>query len=554
MQPTASSVPLGYWSSLAGSGHTNEAENIRDQALAVTDDPRIKSAVADAETRIQKQAASPKSSAVTLKIPPPFELNGAITNDPKASLETWSPTLKPGEQPDLMKIQQEASDMTRSNRYEESLERHIWYHNHSRTDPSQSGVRNSFALSDWIELGRRYPKARTALLEIRDEDTQKFSRGQGYFDLFLELSSINGELGDSEATYKVFKEMTTKDKKLAQQCYPMVEVLLMSHGDYELCRDYLGDLQKRFERIRRTWEMRKQMERQQEDFWRQMDQRASERRKQQGTNGVSLPTPMPTRITVPKMAEDNFVGEVRNVIEILVATKSNADAEKFRDEALLLVDDARLKSAVSDAEEKLRKPTGNNGAARVAPLQAQPPMTIPPGAMAPLPPPQSVMRPVRRMPVNSHLATNASMLSPEEQVALIEIERVKQLPPALILPPTQLSPDSLSLAEQPPVVVETFPVSGARDVPAGETEIRVRFSKAMEDGSWSWSTAWKKSAPESVDAPHYLADGRTCVIKARLEPGHTYAWWLNSGTFHNFKDHAGRPAVPYLLIFQTKSE
>ncbi len=112
------------------------------------------------------------------------------------------------------------------------------------------------------------------------------------------------------------------------------------------------------------------------------------------------------------------------------------------------------------------------------------------------------MRPVRSMPVNSHLATNASMLSPEEQVALIEIERVKQLP-GTYFAPTQLSPDSLSLAEQPPVVVETFPVSGARDVPAGETEIRVRFSKAMEDGSWSWSTAWEKSAPESVDAPHY---------------------------------------------------
>ncbi len=82
-------------------------------------------------------------------------------SDPKASLETWSPTLKPGEQPDLMKIQQEASDMTRSNRYEESLERHVWYHNRftANRPVCSLGVRNSFALSDWIELGRRYPKA-----------------------------------------------------------------------------------------------------------------------------------------------------------------------------------------------------------------------------------------------------------------------------------------------------------------------------------------------------------------------------------------------------------
>ena len=109
-----------------------------------------------------------------------------------------------------------------------------------------------------------------------------------------------------------------------------------------------------------------------------------------------------------------------------------------------------------------------------------------------------------------------------------------------------------TLAEQPPVVVGTYPTSGARDVPPGETEIRVRFSKAMQDGSWSWSTAWENSTPETVDSPRYLNDGRTCVMKVRLEPGRTYAWWLNSNKFHNFKDRSTRPAVPYLLIFQTK--
>ena len=108
------------------------------------------------------------------------------------------------------------------------------------------------------------------------------------------------------------------------------------------------------------------------------------------------------------------------------------------------------------------------------------------------------------------------------------------------------------LARQPPVVVETFPVSGARNVPPGETEIRVRFSKDMADGSWSWSTAWENSTPQSIGSPHYLADGRTCVMKVRLEPGKTYAWWLNSEKFKNFTDKAGLPAVPYLLVFQTK--
>ena len=110
------------------------------------------------------------------------------------------------------------------------------------------------------------------------------------------------------------------------------------------------------------------------------------------------------------------------------------------------------------------------------------------------------------------------------------------------------------LAEQPPVVVKTWPVSGARDVSPGETEIRVRFSKPMTKGSWSWCDAGSNSLPEFVGEPHYDADSHTCVLRAKLDAGRTYAIWLNGPTFKNFKDHSGHPAVPYLLIFQTKQK
>jgi hypothetical protein len=199
-----------------------------------------------------------------------------------------------------------------------------------------------------------------------------------------------------------------------------------------------------------------------------------------------------------------------------------------------------------------------------------------PPAVTPPPPSATVIRPLRilRFPSSTN-STNASSLTPEEQVALIELQRIKAsmesnpiVPPPNMITPNIVSPGApavtqsvstpenltatILLVQQPPVVVETFPVSGARDVPAGETDIRVRFSKPMQEGSWSWSTAWENSTPESLGAPHYLDDGRTCVMKVRLEPNRTYGWWLNSDTFHNFKDQAGLSAVPYLLIFQTK--
>jgi hypothetical protein len=111
-----------------------------------------------------------------------------------------------------------------------------------------------------------------------------------------------------------------------------------------------------------------------------------------------------------------------------------------------------------------------------------------------------------------------------------------------------------NIESMPPVVVKAVPESGAKDVAPGTVEIRVTFSKEMTDNSWSWSGAWQGSTPESVGKPKYEKDGKTCVIKVKLEPGKTYAYWINSARFQGFKDQQGHPAVPYLLVFQTKEK
>lgn len=103
-----------------------------------------------------------------------------------------------------------------------------------------------------------------------------------------------------------------------------------------------------------------------------------------------------------------------------------------------------------------------------------------------------------------------------------------------------------------PVVVKTLPEAGSKDVTPGEVEIKVTFSKEMMNQSWSWSSAWENSAPESLGKPRYESDHKTCVIKVKLEPNKTYGYWINSQNFHGFKDQQGHSAVPYLLVFQTK--
>jgi len=105
----------------------------------------------------------------------------------------------------------------------------------------------------------------------------------------------------------------------------------------------------------------------------------------------------------------------------------------------------------------------------------------------------------------------------------------------------------------PPVVVAHIPQSGKTGVDAKSVkELRVTYSKPMADGRWSWSTWGEENFPKTTGKPHYLPDKRTCVLPVALEPGRTYAVWLNSNNFGNFKDSGGRKAVPYLLIFETK--
>jgi len=110
----------------------------------------------------------------------------------------------------------------------------------------------------------------------------------------------------------------------------------------------------------------------------------------------------------------------------------------------------------------------------------------------------------------------------------------------------------VTLAAAPPVIVKTIPQSGVDDVDSTLTEIRVTYSKDMADGSWSWSTWGQNTFPQTTGKPHYTDDKRTCVLPVQLQPDKTYAVWLNSENFGNFKDSTGKSAVPYLLIFKTK--
>jgi serine/threonine protein kinase len=271
-----------------------------------------------------------------------------ITNEAPASAETWSPASD--EKPDFQTILNSAKSLMIEGSYEEALQRYLWYFDHSRNDAGQKGVRLSFALSDWIELGRRYPKAKQALIEIRDADAQKFSEGMGYSELFQEIVGINQYLNDDDATLALFKTIDQRDPQLAGQCFLFAENLLVQKGEYETCRKYTDDPQAAFERIRRSWQQMKKFEEQNAARSDEQQKRFQEMGK---TNAIFAH--MPFFPTPPPFADNHFIEQTRQLVKILVATGDKSEAEKIQAEALAIQDDARLKSAVSDAEQKIKK-------------------------------------------------------------------------------------------------------------------------------------------------------------------------------------------------------
>jgi RNA polymerase sigma-70 factor (ECF subfamily) len=112
--------------------------------------------------------------------------------------------------------------------------------------------------------------------------------------------------------------------------------------------------------------------------------------------------------------------------------------------------------------------------------------------------------------------------------------------------------EDISLETARPVVVKSTPEAGADGVDPSTTQISVTFSKNMQGGSWSWCVLSKETYPGTGETPKYLENKRTCVLPVKLQPGKTYAVWINSDKFHDFVDTKGQLAVPYLLVFKTR--
>jgi hypothetical protein len=142
---------------------------------------------------------------------------------------------------DPIAILQEARQQVSQGAYEPALKAYRWFHDHAlEHDPSLNGIRRSFALRYWMELGTLYPPARTELESIRDSKASALESGLNDPKWFRDVSAINEILGEPEKTGSLFSIIADQDPSLARQCFPAARGSLVITKRYSLARRFIG--------------------------------------------------------------------------------------------------------------------------------------------------------------------------------------------------------------------------------------------------------------------------------------------------------------------------
>jgi hypothetical protein len=103
------------------------------------------------------------------------------------------------------------------------------------------GVRLSFALAAWLKLAQTYPKALTALKDVRDRKAAQLASGGGNRELFHDVEAINECLEEDQATYDLFLKIQTNNPSLATQCASLAMRALVTAKDYSLAHRFIED-------------------------------------------------------------------------------------------------------------------------------------------------------------------------------------------------------------------------------------------------------------------------------------------------------------------------
>jgi hypothetical protein len=249
-----------------------------------------------------------------------IEIGEQIDPNSKPELEAWVPPK------DLSAIRTEGQHDENDGRYKEALEKYVSYFTASRYDAAQGAVRLSFALSDWLRLGQKYPPALDKMKEMRDstgETLRSSEKTADYFTGFQEYAAFNKTLRDEEKTADMFVWFDQHDPETARKLFLLAEPALIKARLYKVCGKYISP--ESFESIRDDYER---------------------------LNGIFAKNgkmDAATRKRGEAYQSKRFRNSTATLIALLVLNDQKPAAEKIAKEAVAVSDDTELKTLIDAA-------------------------------------------------------------------------------------------------------------------------------------------------------------------------------------------------------------
>lgn len=236
---------------------------------------------------------------------------------------------------DMQKYLQETQVLVAQGKHEEALKRFIWFHEHAlEHDKSMYGVRLSFALSYWKDLGESYPPAMEALVKMRDDNAKSLRENKGNKNLFHDVMALNRTLDEPEKTVDLFEFISKGDPERAVEYWSIAKDPILEQKRYDLAQKYIKDIEAEFLEIKEMYER----------------------------NVALCDNPQFGGARFKKFNENHFVAEVQKLVELALALNKRDAAIGVRDSALAVLDDERFKGLIP--ESKAQPDGGGQSATR----------------------------------------------------------------------------------------------------------------------------------------------------------------------------------------------
>lgn len=215
-----------------------------------------------------------------------------------------------------------AQEAARDGRYEEALREHIWFHDHALAEQSSLyGVRLSYALADWVELGKVYPPALAALQAVRDAKAVSLQNGDGNRALFHDVESINDSLTEHESTYQLFVQLLKVNPTMAKGCADLALPSIVRAKDFVLARTLIEDPERAVQKWSRVLN---------EDV-------------------ADLAHEPPRKAPLQEAYVHFYAQRIRELLAVLVGVGDLALAESIRKTALTSIESSSVRDAVDAA-------------------------------------------------------------------------------------------------------------------------------------------------------------------------------------------------------------